>query len=174
MGIKEKEEMHKTIQNQMQLLEQNARRSLEDMKYGIMRENDLLFREICELLSSPDVRAHICSWEPRDCPSTGNWKNVVKEAEEKIGKKINFEINMWDKDRRIVAGIKEKIVNKFKRDFSLMEDQMRSIEGSLQSHLILRMSAGMDENNTIWLICTKILYVQTKYTIYYTTIYDKT
>ncbi|KAJ8318829.1 hypothetical protein KUTeg_003920 [Tegillarca granosa] len=37
----------------------------------------------------------------------------------------------WDKNNKVVKGLKEKIVKKFRKDFELMEDQIKDIEGVL-------------------------------------------
>jgi len=128
-GMKEKEETKHNLQKQMDKLERNAKQSLEDMRLGIKFEIETLQQHIGKLLSASDMMNHLCRWDPKDCPPSENWKKVAKEAESRISNKISQEIGFWDNDNDIVKGLKDKLVNKFKRDFELMEDQMREIEG---------------------------------------------
>ena len=58
-----------------------------------------------------------------------NISQVAKEAFEKIGARIAFELNRWDRENNVVHGMKDKIVKVFKRDFELMEGQIAKLEG---------------------------------------------
>lgn len=127
--MKEKEEMKINIQRQMEMLERNAKYSIENLKKGVQIEVINLHHDISKVLQSEEVKARLCRWERSEYPKPDNWKKVVKEASEIIAYRIAIEVNQWDKNNQVVKGLKEKIVKKFRKDFELMEDQMKDIEG---------------------------------------------
>lgn len=117
------------LQKQISNLERNAQQCVEDMKYGVNQEVDKVYNLVQEVLQSNNFVGKIMSWESGECPRKDNWKRVTKDATERISGKIALEINHWEHKINLTASLKEKVVMKFKRDFQLMEDQIRDIEG---------------------------------------------
>ncbi|OWF56275.1 uncharacterized protein LOC110449424 isoform X2 [Mizuhopecten yessoensis] len=127
-GLEEKEQLQKTLMTQMDRLDRDAKYTLDSMRREVKEELENLYGQIDRLLSSTDVQVRICQWEAGHCPPAENWKKVVREAESSIAKRVISEINLWDDQNGIVKHLKDKIVKKFKRNFQLMEDQMRDVE----------------------------------------------
>jgi hypothetical protein len=46
-----------------------------------------------------------------------------------IANKIALEMNFWERENKVVGGIKDKIIRVCKRDFELMENQIAKLEG---------------------------------------------
>ena len=62
---------------------------------------------------------------------------VAAEALDAIANKIALEMNYWEREKRVVAGIKDKIIKVCKRDFELMENQIAKLEGIIYLFLKL-------------------------------------
>lgn len=117
------------LQKQISHLERNAQQCVEDLKYGVNREVDKIYELVQDLLQSKEFTSRISIWESDECPKKDNWKRVTKDATERIAGRIALEVNVWERRINVIASVKEKVIMKFKRDFQLMEDQMRDIEG---------------------------------------------
>ncbi|XP_069125049.1 uncharacterized protein [Argopecten irradians] len=127
-GLEENQQLQKKLETQMDRLDRDAKFTLDSMKKEVKEELENLYDKICRLLNGTDVQSRICRWESDDCPRVENWKKVVKEAESRIAKRVASEVNLYDDQRSLVRHLKDKIVKKFKRDFQIMEDQMRDVE----------------------------------------------
>lgn len=124
----------KQLEKQMEVLERNARYSVEDLRIGIEREADSLHKGIANLLRSKAFSDKVYIWQERDCARPDkDWAKVSSEAYERISSRVSTEISQWERNNSIVKNIKETIVKKFKRDFELMEDQIQQIEGKFKN-----------------------------------------
>jgi len=130
LGIEEKQEQMENLKRNMEMLERNAKYSVDDLRKGIKFEVDNLYGTTADFLRSKPFAARLYRWGERDCAKPDReWSKVGAEANERIASRVASEINIWDRQNNIISAIKEKIVKKFKRDFELMEGQIKQIEG---------------------------------------------
>ncbi|XP_033739946.1 tyrosine-protein kinase Fer-like isoform X2 [Pecten maximus] len=127
-GLEEKEQLQRRLMTQMDRLERDAKFTLDSMRKEVKEELESLHRQIVRLLSRTDILSNLCKRNVKECPSAENWKKVVKKAEDEISAKLVEEVNKYDDQNGLVKHLKDKIVKKFKRDFQIMEDQMRDVE----------------------------------------------
>lgn len=118
------------IEKQMYNLQQNAEDGIRQLQVEVKKEADSLQFKVINLLSSEEFLNRTRHWEVADCPkSDSKWKKVSGSASELIAQRLTRQINEWERGNGIKAGIKGKIIGRFKRDFELMEDQINDIEG---------------------------------------------
>ncbi|KAJ8301060.1 hypothetical protein KUTeg_020047 [Tegillarca granosa] len=130
-SMEKNQEMIDDLQRRIERLEVNSRHSVEELHKGVAFEVDSLYRNITTLLRDREFVQKLVTWEAKDCPRPDDWKKTAREASERIASRIALEVNLWERNNNVNANIKEKIVKKFKRDFELMEDQIKAIEGAL-------------------------------------------
>lgn len=125
------QEMISDLYKRMERLVVNSRQSVEDLHKGVAFEVDTLYINVTTMLRDRDFVQKVVVWEARDCPQPDDWKKTAHEASERIASRIALEVNIWERNNGIISSIKEKIVKKFKRDFELMEDRIKAIEGNV-------------------------------------------
>lgn len=119
-----------TIEKQMYNLQQNAETSLKNLQVEVQKEADGLQFKVINILTSTDFLTKMKVWQPSECPAYDRkWKKVSGAASDLIAQRLTKAINEWERNNRIKAGIKDKIIGRFKKDFELMEDQINDIEG---------------------------------------------
>ncbi|KAK3101580.1 hypothetical protein FSP39_004599 [Pinctada imbricata] len=128
---KQKEEMIGNIKKQMDKIQCNALRCVDDLRRGMDYEVKMLTETMMGVIGSPEFRNRVGRWDPRDCPGSSDKKKLLRDASELIENRIGMEVDHWERQNRIVKNLKEKIISKLKRDCELMEDQMREVEGTL-------------------------------------------
>ncbi|KAJ8301906.1 hypothetical protein KUTeg_020893 [Tegillarca granosa] len=130
-SMKSNQDMISDLYKRMERLVVNSRQCIEDLHKGLAFENESLYKNVTSILRDTDFIQKIVTWQSTDCPQPDDWKNIAREASERIASRIALEINIWERTNGIMYSMKEKIVKKFKQDFALMEDQIKSIEGAL-------------------------------------------
>jgi hypothetical protein len=102
----------------------------------IEMEIDILFSDITDYLNSVELKSSMANWSESQCPKpVKKWKYLKCSAENCIADKLRERITEWEQVKCIKAKIQRQIINKFSQDVELMEDQMKKIGGSFQTHL---------------------------------------
>ncbi|OWF42780.1 tyrosine-protein kinase Fer-like [Mizuhopecten yessoensis] len=131
-GMEKQKERIELIKRQMEKLEREARYSVGELRKELDDEVDRLYTETANYLRSKQFVDRMFQWAERDCARVNKeWNRTASEASERIASRLASEINIWEKNKKITATIKEKIIKKFKKDFELMENQIQQIEGVL-------------------------------------------
>lgn len=134
MDAVDKDEMIKKmddIKRNMHALEVKSRQTIDDLRRGLQLEISDIHKATADVLRSQSMRNTLTSWDQVECPPPDDSKKLAKEAAERISSKVAAEINKWEKDQRIVRNLKDRMINKFKRDCELLEGQIAEIEGNL-------------------------------------------
>lgn len=127
-----KEDMKKTvadIERNMNSLVVKSKHTIEDLKKGLQFEISGLHRSTIEVLRSQSMLNLLTDWSDVDCPPPADSKKLAKQAAERITSRVSSALNKWERDNKIIKIIKDKMINKFKRDCELLEDQITEIEG---------------------------------------------
>ncbi|XP_060075713.1 uncharacterized protein LOC132555383 [Ylistrum balloti] len=131
-GMEKNKERIEHIKRQMDRLERDARYSLSELRRELDDEVESLYKETANYLRSKQFFERVFHWAETDCARVSKeWNRTASEANERIASRVASEINIWERDRKITATIKQKIIKKFKKDFELMESQIQQIEGVL-------------------------------------------
>ncbi|KAL3853221.1 hypothetical protein ACJMK2_016777 [Sinanodonta woodiana] len=119
------------IKKQMQTLETDAEQKIKKMRTGLEKEVENIHKKILKELSSLDLQKRLMDWSPYDCPKGTNWKALAKEADEKLSERVALTIDNWQEQSGIINDIKKEIIDVFKKDFYLMENQIAELQGLL-------------------------------------------
>ncbi|XP_033744460.1 uncharacterized protein LOC117330353 [Pecten maximus] len=131
-GMEQQRERIESIKRQMDKLEREARYSVGELRRELDDEVENLYKATANFLRSKKFSQEMFNWCKNDCvPANKEWNKTASEAIERIASRVMSEINIWEKDMKITATIKHKIIKKFKKDFELMEGQIQQIEGVL-------------------------------------------
>ncbi|XP_069141272.1 tyrosine-protein kinase Fer-like [Argopecten irradians] len=131
-GMEKQKERIELIRRQMEKLEKEARYSVGELRRELDDEVDRLYQETADFLRSKQFVERMFRWAESDCARANKeWNRTASEASERIASRLASEINIWEKNRRITATIKQNIIKRFKKDFELMEGQIQQIEGVL-------------------------------------------
>lgn len=129
-GIESQKEKIENLKRQMETLDRNAKYSLGELKTGLENEVENLYKATANYLRSKQFFDKMFQWTDNDCAKASReWNRTAAEASERIASRVASEINIWERNNKVIATIKDKIVKKFKKDFELMEDQIQQIEG---------------------------------------------
>jgi hypothetical protein len=127
-----KEDMKKTvadIERNMNALVVKSKHTIEDLKKGLQFEISGLHRSTVEVLRSQSMLNLLTDWNEVDCLLPADSKKLAKDAAERIASRVSSALNKWERENKIIHIIKDKMINKFKRDCELLEDQITEIEG---------------------------------------------
>ncbi|KAK3579087.1 hypothetical protein CHS0354_029946 [Potamilus streckersoni] len=119
------------IKKRMQTLETDAEQRIKKMRNGLEKEVENVHKVVLEALKSLEVQKRLMDWSPHDCPRGTNWKALAKEADEKLSERVALAIDNWQKHFGIINGIKKEIIDVFKKDFYLVENQIAELQGLL-------------------------------------------
>lgn len=131
-----KEDMKKTvagIERNMNSLVVKSKHTIEELKKGLQFEISGLHRSTVEVLRSQSMLNLLTDWNDVDCPPPADSKKLAKHAAERIASRVSSALNKWERENKIIRIIKDKMINKFKRDCELLEDQIIEIEGRYQT-----------------------------------------
>ena len=134
--MEKKQDEIDATRKRMDVLERNARRTIEDLKRDVQSQEDKLWGDIANFLRSRAFTDRVFNYGPRDCAGMSkDYKSVAKEANEIIANRIAVEVERWERETCVADSIKEAIVTKFQKDCQMYEDQIREIEGRVQTYL---------------------------------------
>lgn len=120
----------KDVERRMNILEQNATSTIQNLKKIIRDEEDRLYGDVVSYLRSRTFTETVFAIEESESAiQTKDWKKVVQDANVIIGYRITEEINKWEKADRRAHGIKTLIMDKLKKDCLVCEKQLKEIEG---------------------------------------------
>ncbi|KAK3610640.1 hypothetical protein CHS0354_009105 [Potamilus streckersoni] len=125
------QEQYEKLENQMKKIEENANDSIERLRRSLETETDQVQRRVLEAMQSKEMQMKLMDWKSNEIPVGTDPKKVIKEVSEKIAERIANQINLWEKENNIEGRIKDSIIDVFKKDFELMEDQLAKCEGAL-------------------------------------------
>lgn len=126
------EEMNKTfenLKNRIDRLENNAKYGVQNLRQEIQSEAEKTHTDVLQVLRSREFASRLMTWEERDCPRKDEWRRLAKEISDRIGERITLELNVWEKSNRVISSLKKNIVERFRSESQLMENQIREIEG---------------------------------------------
>lgn len=119
----------KDVERRMNILEQNAKSTIQNLKKIIRDEEDRLYGDIVSYLRSRKFTETVFAIEESESAiQTKDWKKVVQDANVIIGYRITEEINKWEKADRRTHGIKTLIMDKLEKDCLVCEKQLKEIE----------------------------------------------
>lgn len=119
----------KDVERRMNILEQNAKSTIQNLKKIIRDEEDRLYGDIVSYLRSRKFTETVFAIEESESAiQTKDWKKVAQDANVIIGYRITEEINKWEKADRRAHGIKTLIMDKLKKDCLVCEKQQKEIE----------------------------------------------
>lgn len=119
----------KDVERRMNILEQNAKSTIQNLKKIIRDEEDRLYGDIVSYLRSRKFTETVFAIEESESAiQTKDWKKVVQDANVIIGYRITEEINKWEKADRRAHGIKTLIMDQLKKDCQVCEKQLKEIE----------------------------------------------
>ncbi|KAK7481813.1 hypothetical protein BaRGS_00026960, partial [Batillaria attramentaria] len=126
--MKEKEATYHTVRNQIEALERDAEDRIEEMKDRFKREVELVSRKLIAYMKADGLR-EMTTWSSRDCPPPDKkWQSVAKEAASKFAERLAIVVDDWEQQNKMVGKIRLNILEKFKRDLDLFEDQIKQLE----------------------------------------------
>ncbi|KAL3853547.1 hypothetical protein ACJMK2_017082 [Sinanodonta woodiana] len=125
------QEQYEKLEIQMKKIEENANDSIARLRRTMETETDQVQKRVLEALQSKEMQTSLMDWKSNEIPVGTDPKKVLKEASEKIAERIANQINIWEKKNDIERRIKDSIIDVFKKDFELMEDQLAKCEGAL-------------------------------------------
>lgn len=121
------------VERRMNILEQNAKSTIQNLKKIIRDEEDRLYGDITSYLRSRKFTEIVFAIEESESAiHTKDWKKVVQDANVIIGYRITEEINKWEKANRRARGIKTWIIDKIKKDCLVCEKQLEETESKKQ------------------------------------------
>lgn len=119
----------KDVERRMNILEQNAKSTIQNLKKIIRDEEDRLYGDVVSYLRSRTFTETVFAIEESESAiQTKDWKKVVQDANVIIGYRITEEINKWEKADRRTHGIKTLIMDKLEKDCLVCEKQLKEIE----------------------------------------------
>lgn len=119
----------KNVERRMNILEQNAKSAIQNLKKIIRDEEDRLYGDVVSYLRSRTFTETVFAIEESESAiQTKDWKKVVQDANVIIGYRITEEINKWEKADRRTHGIKTLIMDKLEKDCLVCEKQLKEIE----------------------------------------------
>ncbi|XP_050411837.1 uncharacterized protein LOC126826797 isoform X2 [Patella vulgata] len=128
-SINDKENELSDIKAQMAALARRAEDRITIMKTDMKNSIQSVANEVLRVLDqcSPELSM----WGPSTCPQPEkDWKSVTRNASNVISSRISQLIDDWCARRDIVGQIKRSVLDKFKNEFELFEDQIKEIEGT--------------------------------------------
>ncbi|ESO95801.1 hypothetical protein LOTGIDRAFT_160348 [Lottia gigantea] len=129
-SIEDKRSIMTDVKNQMSNLAQRADDRIKLMKTNM---DDSVQRVVNDVLKIIDQnQAELSMWGPNTYPQPDkDWKVVARKASLIISDRIANLIDEWDSRRNVVGQIKQGVLDKFKNDCELFEDQIKQIEGNI-------------------------------------------
>ena len=70
-------------------------------------------------------------WDEGECPDGDDWDVLHEVLISKVNKRIRREVNDWDQKNGIFMDIQRELLERFREEFELMEDQLGIIEGGM-------------------------------------------
>ena len=134
--LQERREMMVQLELRIEKFEKESKLIIGRLYEEIEMEIDILFSDITDHLNSVELKSSMADWSEIQCPKpVKKWKYLKCSAENCIADKLRERITEWEQTKCIKAKIQRQIINKFSQDVELMEDQMKKIGGSFQTHL---------------------------------------
>jgi len=132
-----------TVEQRMEKIKTAATKSLEEMRNDVKRSAWEAGNEIVKDMNAMKTRVQLLAWYEDDWPKKEkSWQSVMKNAYMKISERISKEIDQWEDKHKQVTSLQDNILQKFKKSFEVLDNQLKDIE-KLLTHDMTGSSVGM-------------------------------